>query len=83
MLTCQEVTELVTAHMEGRLSFLERLRFHMHVGMCRHCRAYFRQMRETVKQLGALPPDPVPDDVYQELRVRLKQWKSASTAPED
>ena len=45
MLNCQQLTELVTDYLEGRLSFMTRLRFHMHVGMCSHCRAYLRTMQ--------------------------------------
>ena len=37
MLTCKEITELVTEYAEGHLSFTERLRFQLHIGMCRSC----------------------------------------------
>lgn len=32
MLTCKELTELVTDHLEGRLSFMQRVQFHTHAG---------------------------------------------------
>lgn len=75
MLTCKEVTELVTDYLEGRLSFMQRVRFHVHVGMCRHCRACLRTMRTTVRALGEVPPNPVPDDVRDELLQRFRDWK--------
>jgi anti-sigma factor RsiW len=67
MLTCKELTEIVTDYLEGRLSFTQRLQFHMHVGMCRHCRAYLRQMRMTIRTLGKLPDEPMPEAVRDAL----------------
>ena len=75
MLTCQEITELVTDYLEGVMSAEERLRFDMHVGLCRHCRAYLNQMRDTTALLGQLSDEPVPDSVMSELRERFREWK--------
>jgi predicted anti-sigma-YlaC factor YlaD len=72
MLTCQEITEIVTDYLEGRMSFWQRAQFHMHVGMCRHCRAYLRQVRMTVRVLGRLPPEPMPPAVQEELLRRFR-----------
>ncbi len=75
MLTCRELTELVTDYVEGRLSFLDRLRFQMHLGMCRSCRAYLRQVKQTIRALGELPPESIPPDVQRALRERFRDWK--------
>ncbi len=75
MLTCKEITELVTDFLEGRLSLVQRLRFQFHLGMCRHCRAYLRQMRITVRALGLLPSEPAPPEVSEELLRRFRNWK--------
>ncbi len=78
MLTCQQITELVTDYVEGRMSFGDRMRFQMHVGMCKHCRAYLRQMKATVAVLGKLPEDTeMPDDVRDELHKRFAAWSAA------
>lgn len=77
MLSCRDITEIVTDYLEGRLSFSNRMRFHMHVGMCGPCRAYLRQVRQTVKVLGRLPSDPIPGEVRQELLKRFQGWKQA------
>lgn len=71
MLTCRQLTEVVTDYLEGRMSLWQRLRFQMHLGMCRHCRAYLEQMRATVRSLGHLPAEPIPSDVQAELAARL------------
>jgi anti-sigma factor RsiW len=75
MLTCQELTELVTDYLEGKLSLGQRLRFEMHIGMCSHCRAYLRQMKQTVGHLGSLREDEIPEEVSQRLLARFREWK--------
>lgn len=54
MLTCRELTELVTDYLEDRMSFMDRLRFRLHVGRCWPCRAYLDQMKQTIRTLGKL-----------------------------
>ena len=75
MLTCQELTELVTDYLEHRQSPLDRLRFRLHLGMCRHCRAYLEQIRQTIRALGTLPAEEIPPDVRDELLARFRNWK--------
>lgn len=75
MLTCQQMTALMTDFLEGRLPWMDRARFRMHIGMCRHCRAYLRQMKLSVAVLGKMPADPVPDEVMDALLARFGDWK--------
>ncbi len=75
MLTCQEVTELVTDYLEGRQPLVQRLRFQLHLGMCRHCRAYLRQMKITVEALGSLAGEAIPPEMSHEVLDRLRTWK--------
>ena len=75
MLTCRQLTELVTNYLEHRLSWHERLQVELHLGMCRDCRAYLHQMRETIRTLHELPPDPVRPDVRDTLIERFRDWK--------
>ncbi len=79
MLSCKQITELVTEYLEGRMGFADRMRFQMHLGMCKHCRAYLRQMKATIETLGRLPDEPIPDDVRDELRKRFAGWNDART----
>ena len=74
MLTCKQLTEVVTDYLEGRIPFRQRVSFHMHVGMCRHCRAYLRSMRMTMKTLGKLPDVSPPPEVRDELLRRFDSW---------
>ncbi len=77
MLSCQQITEIITDYLEGRMSFADRIRFQMHVGMCKHCRAYLRQMKATIGSLGQLPDEPIPADVRDEMRKRFAAWNDA------
>jgi hypothetical protein len=47
----------------------------MHLGMCRHCRAYLKQMKATMVTLGKLPSDPIPPDVQAELLRRFRDMR--------
>jgi predicted anti-sigma-YlaC factor YlaD len=72
MLTCQELTELVTDYLEGHLPLRQELSFRMHVSMCKDCRAYLRQTKMTIRTLGRLPQDPMPANVRDELLARFR-----------
>jgi anti-sigma factor RsiW len=78
MLTCRQITQLVTDYVEGALSLKDRLRFQLHLGMCRHCRAYVRQMKLTARALRRLPEPELPPDVEEELLRRFEGWKARS-----
>lgn len=76
MLTCRQMTELVTDYLENRMIWWDRVRFQMHLGMCRHCREYVRQMRETIRTTGRVEIEPPPSSVEEELLRRFRDWKS-------
>jgi predicted anti-sigma-YlaC factor YlaD len=78
-MTCKELTELITDYLEGQLSFLEGVRFQMHLGTCLGCRRYLRQMRLTIRTLGAIPAEPIPPAVREELIRRFRTWKGQRT----
>jgi anti-sigma factor ChrR (cupin superfamily) len=76
MLTCREIVELVTAYAEGHLRVLDRMRFLLHIGMCRNCRTYVRQVKATTQALGKLPPPELSPELEAELLRRFETWKS-------
>ncbi len=47
-LSCQELVELITDHLEDALSADDRTRFDRHLATCPHCRAFLDQMRLTI-----------------------------------
>jgi len=74
-LTCREIAQLVTDYLDDSLTFRDRLRFQMHLGLCFACRNYLRQMKYTIATLHQLPPEPVPPHVKEELIKRFRTWK--------
>lgn len=68
------MTELVTDYLERRMSFGQRLRFQLHIAMCRHCREYLRQIRTTIRATGVLRLEDVPVAVREELLHRFRAW---------
>jgi predicted anti-sigma-YlaC factor YlaD len=75
MLTCRQMTELVTDYLERRMIWWDRVRFQMHLGMCRHCREYVRQMKETIRAAGHVRIEPPPAAVEEELLKRFRDWR--------
>ena len=76
--SCQEISQLITDYLDGALTFTERIRFQMHLGLCFACRNYLRQMKYTIATLRQLPPEPVPLHVKDELFERFRAWKQRS-----
>jgi anti-sigma factor RsiW len=74
-LSCIELVELVTEYLEDSLPPAERLRFESHIADCRHCRAYLAQMRITIRTLGRLTPEAIPDPVRDDLLQRFRTWR--------
>ena len=74
-LSCQELVELVTEFLEGALPSAERARFEAHLAVCRGCRAYLDQMRQTIRLTGALTEESIPPDVMNALLHAFRNWK--------
>ncbi len=74
-MTCRELTALLTDFLEGRMPLGERVRLRLHLLGCRHCRAYLRQMRQTLLLLGSLPDEPPPPEVRDSLRRHFARRK--------
>ncbi len=73
MMRCQDVTHLATDFLDGSLPWHRRAAFRMHLLMCRYCRTYLDQMRETLRRLRRLPPEPVPPSTKEDLLRQFEQ----------
>jgi anti-sigma factor RsiW len=78
MLTCQEMVELVTAYLEGRLDDGARARFEAHVAECDACTLYIEQMRQTIVALGRIPPETVSREAEEELLAAFRSWRAGT-----
>jgi len=74
-MSCLEMTDLITEYLDGSMPLFKRIRFQMHVGLCRGCRNYLNQMKLTIKTLGKLPVDSMPPDIRDEMLYRFRNWK--------
>ena len=54
---CDELVELVTDYLEGRLALPERRRFEEHLGICPGCDNYFHQIK-LLTSLAATAREP-------------------------
>ena len=73
-ISCQEVVEVVTDYLEGKLSPEDAAIFEAHLAICDGCQWYLDQMRVTIATVGriedtALPPE-LRDTVLAAFRKR-------------
>jgi anti-sigma factor RsiW len=59
--SCEETRELLSAHLDGELSPLRRVRVRLHLAGCAACSALARSLRSTVERLHELEEAFTPD----------------------
>ena len=72
-ISCQEIVELMTDYLEGRLDAHERVRFERHMVQCPPCRDYLTQLRTTIRELGRFRKLSSETDVPPATRSALLQ----------
>jgi len=77
-LSCRELVELVTAHLEGSLDPRTSRRVAAHLAHCVGCTTYVAQTRELVRALGMLPDPPLPQEQCDEL---VAAFRTARLSP--
>jgi anti-sigma factor RsiW len=75
-IACNELVELVSAYIEGRLPPREVMRFDAHLESCEGCRTYVDQMRVTIDALGHLPEESITAGARDTLLKAFRGWKS-------
>jgi anti-sigma factor RsiW len=78
MLTCQEMVELVTDYLEGRMDGDTRARFEEHVAICDACTLYIEQMRITIVALGRIPAETISQEAEDELLAAFRNWREGT-----
>ncbi|MGD9571350.1 MAG: anti-sigma factor [Thermoleophilia bacterium] len=74
-MTCQEMVELVTGYLEGRLTAADHDRFEAHLALCDGCRAYLDQIRATVDAMGRLPAVELTPEMRDVLLDAFRDWR--------
>ena len=59
-ISCQEVVEVITDYLEGKLSPEHVATFEAHVALCDGCRWYLDQIRTTIATVGRIEDADVP-----------------------
>jgi anti-sigma factor RsiW len=75
MMSCRQLSELITDYLDDRLGLADQVRFQVHLGICVHCRAYLRQLKATAGALREVQAEPPPPEVEAELLRRFQGWK--------
>lgn len=60
MLSCKEVSRLVSQGLDRRLGFAERVGLRIHLAICEGCASFSKQaafLRRSVRQLGSQNPE--------------------------
>jgi anti-sigma factor RsiW len=78
---CRELVELVTEFLEGALPPDEVLAVEAHLVGCEGCGRYVGQMRATVRALGSVPVDVLPDEAVAALTVAFTERTGPGRGP--
>ena len=74
-INCNELVELVTDYLEGRLSSVETARFERHLSTCQGCTNYVEQMRLTKLVVGHTKQELLTPQQCNELLKVFRNWK--------
>jgi predicted anti-sigma-YlaC factor YlaD len=74
-LPCIEVVELVSDYLDGELDPETHRRVEEHLALCPACRVYVEQVRDTVRALGCMPADGLPEDAVAELETAFAAFR--------
>jgi predicted anti-sigma-YlaC factor YlaD len=75
-ITCNELVEIVTDYLEGRMEPERRLLFEEHVAFCSWCQTYLEQMRETIRLTGTLTEEDLSPETRDTLLDVFRNWKA-------
>lgn len=86
MLSCRDVTRRIASDDWVQAGFMGRVGLRLHLMMCRHCRAYARQLRAIAEAARtAWQPRPRDQQVLDRLQERILQQVESEerTSPSD
>lgn len=69
MLSCKHIVDLGTDYLDQELGFWKKTEMKMHLMICRHCRRYMKQLKQTIAMLSRWR-------LKQPSQEQLKQLKS-------
>lgn len=72
---CNELVELVTDYLEGKLPPADVERFEAHLEECDACQTYLEQIRQSVAVVGTLSEETLPQGAADALLAEFRDWK--------
>ena len=72
-ISCQEVVEVVTDYLEGKLSPEDVAIFDAHLALCDGCRFYLDQMRTTIAAVGRIEEDDLPAELRDSVLAAFRK----------
>ena len=73
---CREAVALMGDYLEGALAPADARRLEAHLADCPHCSEHLAQLRATIRLLGRIEPDGVPDEALDDLVGLYRAWKT-------
>ena len=74
---CNELVELVTDYLEGKLPPSDVERFEAHLEECEACATYLEQILQSLAVVGALSEETLPQGAADALLAEFRDWKRA------
>jgi anti-sigma factor RsiW len=71
-ISCQEVVEVITDYLEGRLPPEDVAIFEAHLALCDGCQWYLDQMRITIAAVGRIEDEAVPAELRDTLLAAFR-----------
>ncbi len=81
-MACNELVELVTEYLEGKLPAADVERFEAHLEECEACATYIEQIRQSLAAVGTLSEETLPQGAADALLAEFRGWKRTRGLPE-
>jgi anti-sigma factor RsiW len=72
-ISCQEVVEVITDYLEGKLAPADVAIFEAHLELCDGCKWYLDQMRTTIAAVGRIEETDVPPELRDNLLAAFRR----------
>jgi len=72
MYNCDQISEFIYDYVEGKVSFITRARFDMHLKACKNCRQYVYLYSTAANPVKFIEENPLPEELKEKTISFLK-----------
>jgi len=77
MLSCRDLAEKASDHIEKKLTFREALSYRLHLFLCGYCRKFEHHLKTTIELGKQLPkPEPLSDEEAEQIAAQTFEKSS-------